>query len=70
MAGKAQHPADQNGVVAGILHAFAGAFEDRQRIGQRRRSQFGRDQRDAVQTDVRRAAPAAPTRRDAPYPEW
>src|SRR5665213_2626856 len=27
MAGKAQHTADHDGVVAGILHAFEGAFE-------------------------------------------
>ena len=53
MPGKAQHTSNQDGVIAGFLHALECAFEHRQRIGQRRRPQFRLDQRDAVEANVR-----------------
>ena len=43
---------DQDGVIAGIVHRLGDALEDCERIGKRRRPEFGRAKRDAIEAVV------------------
>src|SRR5215472_1302756 len=48
VAMKAQHAADQNGVIAALMNRLARAFKDRKGVAQSRRTEFGRLERYAV----------------------